>query len=180
MQTCLTSKLTPEFNFAGFAWPRYVARLPQGSFKQRIERAKNRCTGEYYHAPKPTQAGKGCGFYLESDGQPFTRWAWADDVVSLHHTGWFCDEDESQTMRGIVARLPHGRFLAGWSMGEGMASEVDGYIYNDEEDAARAADSMAENAAERERDYQQQENRRFEAEQQRIDNRFADAIACGI
>jgi hypothetical protein len=40
-------------------------------------------------------------------------------------------------------------------MGEGMSSAVDGSIYDTPEDAAHAADSMAEYAAEREREYQE-------------------------
>lgn len=173
--------LKTEFVFAGFTWPRYVFTLPQGTLKKRLERSKNRCTGDYYHKPKPQQgAHSGRGFYLEDAGQPFTRWQWADDVVSLRHTGWFCDEYEDEKIRGIVARLPHGRFLAGWSMGEDMASEVDGHIYTDETSAAYAADSMAEHAAELERDYQEEENAKREAEQARIDSRFNDAMQCGL
>ncbi len=174
-----TRPLPTEFTFAGFAFPRYLGTLPTGSLKTRIERAKNPVCGPYYHSPKPI-SGKhaGKGFYLDSDGQPFTRWQWADDVVNLHHTGWFCDEFQDTKLRGIVARLPHGRgFLAGWSMGEGMASEIDGYIYADEADAARVADNMAENAADAEREYQQQETEKREAEEARINNRFADAMA---
>ena len=53
-------------------------------------------------------------------------------------------------------RLPHNRgFLAGWSMGEGMISEIEYTVYDDERDAAWAADSLAENAAEKEREFQE-------------------------
>jgi predicted GNAT superfamily acetyltransferase len=68
------------------------------------------------------------------------------DGVRIDHTGWFCDEYGTK-IRGIVVALPHGRFLAGWSMGEGMASTVDADLYDTAEDAAYAADSMAESAA---------------------------------
>lgn len=175
------SKLKTEFTFAGFTFPRYVASLPQGSLPKRLKDSKTRCTGDYFHAPKPI-AGRhpGRGFYLEDAGQVFTRWQWADDVVSLKHTGWFCDEFQDSKMRGIVARLPHGRFLAGWSMGEGMASEIDGQIYTDETEAGRAADSMAESAAETEREYQEEQEAEREAAQARIDSRFSDAMACGL
>lgn len=68
----------------------------------------------------------------------------------IRHQGWFCDEYSCETIRGLVFRLPKGRgFLAAWSMGEGMASNLDtSYIWDDEQDAARAADQMAEQAAE--------------------------------
>lgn len=145
------------FEFAGFAWPRFVATLPTGPKARRLERYRNPVTGPYYHAPRPDQAGKGRGFYLD-DTAAGLRWQWADEVAGsrVDNTGWFCDDYQLQTIRGLVARLPRGRgFLAGWSMGENMASVLDCEIYDDETDAARAADSMAESAAETEREYQE-------------------------
>lgn len=149
------STLTPEFNFAGFAWPRHVARMPK-RFASVAERNAYPC-GEYYHAPR-LWAEPVKSFYLNSDFMPGLRWQWCDEIdgASIHHTGWFADEHgDGDTIRGIVFRLPHGRgFLAGWSMGERMASAIDySRIYDDERDAARAADSMAESTAEREREY---------------------------
>lgn len=148
----------PAFEFAGFSWPRYVATLPAGSLAKRLERSRTRIIGPYYHAPRPvTGQHPGLGFYHESDGAPGLRWTWCDEAegVRIRHTGWFTDEHgDGGTIRGVVFRLPGGRgFLAGWSMGEGMASELDGDIYDDEAGAAYAADSMAECAAEREREY---------------------------
>ena len=53
-------------------------------------------------------------------------------------------------------RLPHNRgFLAGWSMGEGMISEIEYTVYDDERNAAWAADSLAEDVAEKEREFQE-------------------------
>ena len=57
--------------------------------------------------------------------------------------------------RGKVGRSIERDYLAGWSMGIGTASEIDCAIYDDEIDAAYAADSMAEDAAEREREYKE-------------------------
>ncbi len=142
-----------EFNFAGFNFPRYVVRMACGPSALRKKWSGRKVCGEYFHAPKPNNA-EGRGFYLDDAGQPFTRWQWADEVVNLRHTGWFCDEHQDSKIRGIVALLPHGRFLAGYSMGEHMASSIDADIYTDIESAARAADSLAENAADTERDYQ--------------------------
>lgn len=95
-------------------------------------------------------------FYLDSDLMPELRWQWCDDVLSnIRHDGWYCDDTQSQTIRGVVFRLNHNHgFLAGWSMGESMASVLDTYIHNDETSAAYVADSMAENAAEREQQSQ--------------------------
>lgn len=153
------------FDFAGFHWPRYVSVLPEGSQAERLERYKNCFTGNYYHAPKPVnlQADKGQSFYLGEHGksgfgQPGLRWEWCDEVtdVRINHTGWFTDEFATgDKIRGIVFMLPYGRgFLAGWSMGEGMASAVDCVIYATASKAAYAADSLAENAAEEQREFE--------------------------
>lgn len=158
----------PSFTFAGFQWPRYLATLPAGPLSRRAaDRKPGRVMcGDYYHAPTPDGA-KGRGFYLDSEGMPGLRWQWADETegAGIGHTGWFCDDIESETIRGVVFRLPRGRgFLAGWSMGEGMASSVDySPIFDNAADAAACADSMAESAAESEREYQARENEKAEA-----------------
>lgn len=144
------------FTFAGFSFPRTVATLPKGKPASRLAAAKTRCTGPYYAAPVPNAGG--AFFYLDSDFMPGLRWEWADEIegARINHKGWFSDPyGDGETIRGIVFRLPKGRgFLAGWSMGEGMASEAESKIYADEIAAARAADSEAESVAEREREYQ--------------------------
>lgn len=57
-------------------------------------------------------------------------------------------------MRGIVVHLTHGRLIAGWSMGKGMASTIDcDEVFTDEIEAAQRADGLAESAAEQEREY---------------------------
>lgn len=96
--------------------------------------------------------------YNETDPIFRLRLERADEVVSLRHNGWFIDEFCDETYHGIVARLPGSRgFLAGWSMGEGMITVLERYIYDDIESAAYAADSMAEYAADKERDYRAEE-----------------------
>ena len=113
-----------------------------------------KCCGPYQFridADQPTRPS-----YLDSDFFPGLRWKYADEVSrSIRHTGWFCDEYGDDTIRGLVLRLPKGRgFLAGWTMGEHMATEIDvSWIHDDEVEAARAADDMAERAAERNREY---------------------------
>ena len=151
----LLSTLKPEFTFAGFSFPKHVWTLPRGSMARRLAARNPVVCGNYYHCPKPN-SNEGIGFYLASDGSPALRWQWADEVINLGHKGWYSDEfGDSELIRGVVFRLPHGRgFLAGWSMGEGMGSSLDLGIYGDEESAAFAADSMAERAAEAAREYQ--------------------------
>lgn len=152
---------TNQFNFAGFSFPRPIAMLPRTTLVQRLaDFGKPKVTGSYYHAPRPNSSGS--FFYLESDFMPGLRWEWADEVGGCHlrHTGWYTDDYAcGDTIRGIVMRLPHGRgFLAGWSMGAGMASVVEtDCVYNDDTDAAYAADSLAEHAADQQREHERKE-----------------------
>jgi len=160
--------LTPQFTFAGFTFPRYLGILPPSSRQARQDRYK--CTGGYYTAPTPQNAGQSMFFYLDSDGSP-NRWTYADEIdgARIDHTGWYTNE-YGDIIRGIVVRLSHGRMLAGWTMGEGMASECDGTtIYTDAIEAARDADTMAEQTAEREREYQEQERERIDAEEAELE-----------
>jgi len=173
-------KLEKEFSFAGFDFPKYLWTLPKGPWRKRLEHMRRPVTGGYYGSPSIN--GSGTTFYLEADFMPDLRWKWCDEIVSrINHKGWYSDEWQQDTIRGLVMRLPNNRgFLAGWSMGEGMSSFVGYDVFLDEVDAAQCADSMAENAAEREREYQaEQEALREaeEAEQERIENRFQDAMA---
>lgn len=182
----------PSFRFAGFAFPKYLWTLPHGSFAKRIARMRNPVTSGYYHAPKPNHHG-GIGFYLGSDSPINLRWQWCDEVEGsrIGHTGWFTDDYQSETIRGLVMRLPGGRgFLAGWSMGENMASEIDSTLYETEKEAARAADreaeiaalmaaQLAEREAEKEREHQteQQAERDIEEAKARIHAINKDALA---
>lgn len=159
----------PAFSFASFSWPRYVATLPKGSKSQRLERYKRQIVGPYYHAPKPENAGKGKGFYIGDSSPIFDlRWKFCDEVEGSHitHRGWWADDFQDTKIRGLVFRLPKGRgFLAGWTMGEGMASAIEGEVYDDEIDAARAADDLAERVADEEREFQEAERAREEQEE---------------
>lgn len=116
----------------------------------------------------PATPGKGRGFYSDSDNQfemgegdcTFRlRIHDANDFLGCariaHILGYWCDYDGFDSLRPIVARLPHSRaFLAGWTMGAGMCGSLDAGLYPDAESAAFAAHSMAEYDAEAEREYQ--------------------------
>lgn len=151
-----------QFQFAGFTFPRPIAMLPQGTLAHRlhIHRTTTRTSGPYYTAPKTGADGK--SFYLNSDFMPGLRWEWADEIdgVRIGHYGWFTDDDgtNGEAIRGLVMRLPKSRgFIAGWSMGEHMASSVEYAVWDNEANAARHADRLAEIAAEHERDYRREQ-----------------------
>lgn len=83
----------------------------------------------------------------------------ADELCrSINHTGWWTDEyGDNDTMRGVVYRLPHGWMVAGYAdpCNDDCALLDFGTLFDNEHDAAGAADRIAEIHAERERDYQQ-------------------------
>lgn len=167
------------FEFASIQFPKYVWTLPRGPMAKRLAQAKANWSAPYYHAPTPNQ-GKGIGFYLDSDGMPQLRWQWCDEVtgVRINHSGWYSDEfGDAEKIRGVVFRLPHSRgFLAGWSMGEGMASAIEYGVHESETDAARAADSIAENVAESEREYQESERQKEREQEKRELSQMAEEI----
>lgn len=175
--------LPVETEFASFQWPKYAWTLPKGTPASRLKKAKLHppICGEYQIAFRPLSVGSaGLSFYLGSDFMPGLRWRWADDVTRLGHKGWYCDQFQDQTIRGLVFRLPHGRgFLPAWSMGDSMASAVDySRTYETEEDAALAADSWAERVAEEEREYQEKEQARLDAEEAEREASLAHDAAC--
>lgn len=116
--------------------------------------------------------------------RPFRFVGFADEVDGgPDHTGWFGDDEGTgfHTCRGVVFQIP-GRngsplFLAGYEWGEstrrtfasgGGSIEYGGRgdTYESKEEAARAADSLAEYAAEREREYQREEAERMREEEE--------------
>lgn len=69
------------------------------------------------------------------------------DVWNARHTGYYTDAGGSETAWGIVARLPHGRFIAGYEWGETGERVYFPQVYTEESEACRAADSHAERFA---------------------------------
>lgn len=143
----------------------------------------------YYFTPGPMRTGRERsetrGGYLNrredriDEGAGFMlRTAWADKVEGAHidHRGWYTDEEcegYGELIRGIVARLPNGRgFLAGWSYGAQMTAVVGiDTVYDTEKEAARAADGMAECAAEDERDHAREQRESDEREERESEER---------
>ena len=81
-------------------------------------------------------------------GEQFRNERFCDDVARMDHTGWYTDTDGSEKARGIVGNLTHNRYIAGyhWSSNDGRVYFPE--VYDDETEAARAADSHAESFAE--------------------------------
>jgi hypothetical protein len=161
-----------------------IATHRQGAFKMAIvmidytrslaERAKARKScGPYQWTPanRAKTNGRnskfeGRGFYQSSHGMSVdARGSSFDlrlDYANTHHpinwrrSGTF--SYEGQEFIAIIARLPNNRgFLAGFTMGEGMAASLDGYVWSNIEDAAKAAYDEAERACEAEAEYADEE-----------------------
>ena len=81
------------------------------------------------------------------------------------HRGWFTNdycstyEDGSGKARGIVGRLPHGRFIAGYWWGDNDERVYYPEVFDDETEAAQMADEHARVFAE----HAYQDNARFKA-----------------
>jgi hypothetical protein len=71
-----------------------------------------------------------------------------------NHNGWHTEHDGTTSKDGfglawgIVARLPHGRFIAGYQWGDNDERVYFPEVYTEEREAARAADGHAESFAE--------------------------------
>lgn len=85
----------------------------------------------------------------------------------IDHQGWYTDGDyASETARGIVVRLPHGRFLAGYYLSMNGERVYFPRVYDELRDAIYAADEHARRIGEQESEYQNRWNaaRRIEDE----------------
>ena len=85
------------------------------------------------------------------------EYKFADEVLDLRNTGWYRDSFREQTYRGQVWRLParNGaeQFLAGYVDNDGQCAIIEPEAFDDEREAARRADHLAERDAQEEREY---------------------------
>lgn len=88
--------------------------------------------------------------YLSPDEIGARWYRRADKAVHLGHAGWYVDSFQSEVTRGVLYRLPHGRFLAAasdpWNCNrDGFGPFItEGEAFTSETEAARAADRLAE------------------------------------
>lgn len=102
--------------------------------------------------------------WATQDGAQFRNERDCHDVLHSRngHTGWYSDVHQDDTVIGIIARLPHGRIIAGyrWTCNDERVYYPETYV--DEEDAARMSDEHARVYAES----CVADSERFEAEQE--------------
>ncbi len=97
--------------------------------------------------------------WYSQDGKPqFRDERFCDHIARIEHTGWYADAHEYDTVRGIVARLPHGRCIVGYLMSSNDERVYFPQIFDDEREAAHMADEHARVVAESEREYSERQN----------------------
>lgn len=91
------------------------------------------------------------------------RETFCDEVegVRIAHKGWFTDTENSETARGIVSALPHGKFIAGYLWNCNDERVYFSEIFDSARDAAHMADEHARVFGEDEMEHSQ----RFQAAQ---------------
>lgn len=110
--------------------------------------------------------------YYTHCGQQFPREIFVDEFRDdngrplIEHTGWFANVDWSNKIRGIIVRLPHGRYLAGYFQSDNGERVYYPEIYDSEREAVYAADRLAET----EREYSERWNAARE-----LENEISDA-----
>jgi hypothetical protein len=152
--------------FAGFTLPRLrnINAEKRAPLWQRL--ADFKIYSKQYGKPMFSPCGPyQCRQFAGNDGLDF----YLDDSATMpllrYTLGKSYGYDECEPMTALVMRLAHGRgFLAGWTMGENMASEVSRYIWDDEADAMNEAERMTQRAAEDDAQFQADERAKIEAE----------------
>lgn len=119
--------------------------------------------------------------WMENVGNGLRFVGTADKIIRLDHKGWYIDNFQGETVHGEVYQLParNGEPLyvpaVNDPFNDNSACVDFRSATNDKEDAARLADQMAEQWAEREREYQAKEDvkRRLEEIDQEIKDKYA-------
>lgn len=111
------------------------------------------CFGTASHGFNPGPLGERVPVLTSFDraSLPVRDIRFADEVNprAIDHKGWFADSEGYGVIRGIVARLPHGRFLSGYHWSDNDEYVLfPGDVFTDEREAARDADREAERYAE--------------------------------
>ncbi len=98
--------------------------------------------------------------WIENASQGLRFTGYCDKINRfIDHTGWFTNEFQEEKLRGVVYQLParkgKAQFIAGYTdpCNDDCARIDFNNIYDDENEAARAADRIAEKTAESEREY---------------------------
>ena len=126
-------------------------------------RGARRYTLKSYAAAYCSGINQCAGSWYSHGGEQFRNERDAGDVcATVRHNsggGWYTDAYCDETARGIVARIPHGRFIAGYRWSCNNERVYFKEVFTDENDAARMADEHARIFAESARE----DSERFDA-----------------
>ena len=111
------------------------------------------------------------GTWYTHGGEYFRNERDACDVVRFNHSGYYTDVHQDGLAIGIVASLPHGRFIAGYRWTDNDERVWYPTVFDDEEDAARMADEHARVFGEA----QLEDNERYETARE-IESETEDAL----
>lgn len=111
--------------------------------------------------------------WYSQHGECFRDERYCDKMININHRGWYGDTENGEKVhRGIVGRLTHGRFIAGYEVADNEERVYFPEVFTDRDDAARMADEHARVSAEREDEYSQRWN-----EAQRLDELIEDKLS---
>ena len=122
----------------------------------------------------------GAPIWYAHTGSAFPRETYADECYQgLRHEGWFTDADCTMKARGIVVRLPHEKFLAGYEWDDSGERVYFPEIFDSETDAAHQADGHAESFAAdcREHDAKDREAQKLQDEAGDMAHQLAEKLA---
>ena len=113
-------------------------------------------------------------------GAAFPREEYADECYQgIRHEGWFTDAECDEKARGIVVRLPHGKFIAGYAWSANDERVYFPELFDDPTEAAREADGHAESFADdcREHDAKYREAQDLQTEAEDMAHQLAEKLA---
>lgn len=172
--------------------PRRLAILKRAFEQAHAKNAHHRSQSwrDMRYATFKDQSGAGlCQSYTKDgqswytqNGAQFRREWFCDEVPNgprIDHTGWYCDAYGEKMARGIVALLPHGRFIAGYWMSGNDERVYFGEIFDAARDAALMADEHARVISEQEAEHNERFNaaQKLEDENEQAFNRLRECLA---
>ena len=122
----------------------------------------------------------GAPVWYAHTGAAFPREEYADECCQgIRHKGWFTDADCAMKARGIVVRLPHEKFIAGYEWDDNGERVYFPEIFDSETDAAHQADGHAESFADdcREHDAKDREAQDLQTESEDMAHQLAEKLA---
>ena len=122
----------------------------------------------------------GAPVWYAHTGAAFPREEYADECYrGIRHKGWFTDTYQEEKARGIVVRLPHGKFIAGYEWSANDERVYFPEVFVDESDAAHQADGHAESFADdcREHDAKYREAQKLQDEAEAMAQQLAEKLA---